>query len=285
MPSSQQAAKLAVVTVLVGVAFGSGEIRKEYRYLVGPKASVSVTNEYGPISVRPGSGNQVIVTAILHSDKVEIDQSHTNSRVDVLSHLLPGADQDSGRVDYELQIPADASVTLRSNTGPLHAERLNGDVTMEGTTASVDVRDINDAHVHIKTMDGPVALTNVRNGHVEITSLGGDVNLNSVSGTLVDVNSNSGKIHYDGDFGGGGQYRLMSNTGDIEAFAPSSASIDVTARSIHGQVDNDFLLEPTHTNFIVKAGSAFAGTVGKAASSVKLKSFSGKIHLKKRLNN
>jgi hypothetical protein len=56
----------------------------------------------------------------------------------------------------------------------------------------------------------------------------------------------------------------------------------VTARSVRGKVENDFLLEPKHTPFVVKAGSAFAGTMNKAASSVRLFSFSGKIHLKKR---
>ncbi len=285
MQSSQQAAKLAAVTLLVGVAFGAGELRKEFRFVVGPRASVTVTNQYGPISVKPGAGNQVVVTAFLHSDKVEVDQSHAGNRVDFLSHLLPGSDADSGRVDYEVQVPSDASVSLHSSTGPLHVERINGDVAVEGATATVDVRDINNAHVHIKTMDGPVTLSRVSNGHVEVTSVNGDVTLSAVNGSMVEVNSNGGKIHYDGDFGDGGQYRLMSYSGDIEAFAPSAASIDVTARSVHGQVENDFLLAPEHTSFLSRAGSAFAGTIGKAASSVKLRSFSGKIHLKKRPSN
>jgi hypothetical protein len=285
MQNRQHVAKLAAITILVGVAFGAGEIRKEYRFIVGPKASVSVTNQYGPISVKPGSANQVIVTAILHSDKVEIDQSYAGNRVALLSHLLPGSDQDTGRVDYEVQVPADANVSLHSGTGPLRAERLNGDLSIEGATANVDVRDINNAHVHVNTMDGSVNLTNVSNGHVEVTSVNGDVNLNRVTGAMVEVNSNGGRIHYDGDFSGGGQYRLMSNTGDIEAFAPAYASIEVSARSVHGQVENDFMLEPEHTSFLQRAGSAFAGTIGKAASSVKLHSFSGKIHLKKRQTN
>ena len=136
--------------------------------------------------------------------------------------------------------------------------------------------------MHIKTLNGPVTLTNVRDGHIEITSVSGDVVLNSVNGPLVQVNSNSGKIRYDGDFGGGGDYNLTSHSGDIEATAPSYASIDVTARSEQGKVENDFSLQPKHTTFLMKAGSAFAGTMGEAASSVKLFSFSGKIHLKKR---
>jgi hypothetical protein len=114
--------------------------------------------------------------------------------------------------------------------------------------------------------------------------MGGDVLMNEVSGTLVAVNSNSGKIKYAGDFGDEGEYSFTSHTGDIEAIAPAFASIDVLARSDQGRVDSDFSLEPKHTPFYVKGGSAFAGTLGKAASSVKLFSFSGKIHLKKRQN-
>jgi len=173
-------------------------------------------------------------------------------------------------------------VSLHSATGPLHVEKLHGDVILEGNTAIVDVRDVSAGHVHVKTLNGAVTLTNVSDGHVEITSVSGDVALNAVNGSLVHVNSSSGKIHYDGDFGEAGDYSLTSHSGDIEAIAPSYASIEVVARSVQGKVENDFPLQPEHTSFVARAGSAFAGTMGKAASSVKLLSFSGKIHLKKR---
>jgi DUF4097 and DUF4098 domain-containing protein YvlB len=285
MLSRQRAANLVVVMVLVGVVFATAEDHKEYRFKVGRKASISIVNQYGPISVKAGARKEVIVTAILHSDKVEVDRGQSGSRVTLLSHLLPGADPTSGQVEYQVVVPADASVTLQSSTGPLHVERLHGDVILEGNTANVDVRDLADGHVHVKTLNGPVTLTNITDGHVEITSLSGDVVLNAVSGPLVEVNSSSGKINYDGDFGGEGEYSLTSHTGDIEATAPGDASIDVTARSEQGKVVSDFSLQPKHTSFPIRAGSAFAGTVGKAASSVRLFSFSGKIHLKKRQTN
>ena len=282
MQSRQRAAKLVLVVMVAGATLAAGEVRKEFRYTVGHHASVSIVNQYGPISVKPAPGLQVIVTAILASDKVEVDASQNGDRVDVVSHLLPDANEDNARVEYQVQVPVDASVSLHSSTGVLHAERLRGDVTLEGPSASVDVHDITDAHVHVKTMNGPVTLVNIRQGHVEIASVSGEVNLRQVSGSFVQVNSTSGKINYDGDFGGAGRYLLTSHTGDIEAIAPSYASIEVVARSEKGIVENDFPLQPEHTSFVVKAGSAFAGTVGKAASSVKLFSFSGKIHLKKR---
>ena len=279
----QRATSYAVVTVLVLAALAAAETtHQEMHFKVGRRASVSIINQYGAISVKPGTGKVVSITATLYSGKVEIDHSKSRRRVAVFSHLLEGADTETGRVDYEVLVPADASVTLHSTTGPLHVEKLHGDIMLEGTTANVDVRDVSSGHIHVRTLNGPVTLTNVSDGHVDITSVGGDVALNSVNGSVVHVNSSSGKIHYDGDFGDAGDYALTSHSGDIEAIAPAYASIEVVARSVQGTVEKDFPLEPEHTSFVPRAGSAFAGTMGEAASSVKLLSFSGKIHLKKR---
>jgi hypothetical protein len=275
------AAKFVTIIALAGVAFAAGENRKDLHFKVGKHPIVSINNPYGPVVVKPGAPHQVVVTAILHSDKVELDQSKSHNRVDIVSHLLPGADQNSGIVEYQIQVPPDANVTLHTDSGRVHAEKLHGDVTVAGAEGPIEVLDCAGGHVHVRTLSGNVSLNDVH-GHIEIMSMGGDVVMNQVSGTLVAVNSNSGKIKYVGDFGDEGEYDFTSHTGDIEAIAPAFASIDVLARSDQGHVDSDFSLEPKHTPFYAKGGSAFHGTLGKAASSVKLFSFSGRIHLKKR---
>jgi DUF4097 and DUF4098 domain-containing protein YvlB len=261
------------------------ETHKEYRFTVGPKAGVSVNNPYGSVSVKPAIGNVVVINAVLSSDRVEVDNALVGNRVEVQSHLLPGADAQSGRVDYEILAPADASITLHSSTGSLRAEKLHGDVSLEGAAATVDVRDITNAHVHIKTLNGPVTLTNVQDGHIEIDSLSGNVTLRSVNGPLVQVVSTSGGISYIGDFGDHGDYRFTSHSGDIDAVVPGSTSADVSARSVRGEVHDDIPLQPKqHTSFVLKEGVALWGTMGRAAisSTVVLRSFSGKIHLRKR---
>lgn len=282
MQSKLRAAALPVIVVVLTTA-GIAQIKKEYRYTVKAHSSITVTNAYGPISVTPALGYTVIVRATLASKNVEIDQDQNGNRVDILSHLLEGAGPENGRVDYEVQVPVDASISLHTTSGSLRAERLSGDVTMEGADAPVEVRDISNAHVHVKSLNGPVVLTNIRQGHVEITSVSGDVTLSSVSGPLVQVNSTSGKIHYDGDFGAAGDYNLTSHSGDIDAVAPSDASIDVSARSVKGQVENDFPLQPkAHLLGSFDKARAFMGTAGKAASKVVLHTISGKIRLKTR---
>ena len=279
---------LAIGAMLTGTLLADtmlAQTRKEYRFSVGPKAGISVNNPYGSISVKPTTSSVVVINALLYSDKVEVDKNLVGNRVEIQSHLLPGADAQSGRGDYEILVPADASITLHSSTGPLRAERLHGDVTLEGAAATVEIRDITGAHVHIKTLNGPVTLTNVQDGHVEVDSLSGGVTLNGVTGPLVQVISTSGNINYIGDFGDRGEYRLTSHSGNIEAMVPETTSADVSARSVRGEVHDDIPLQPrAHTWFVIKEGSAFWGTMGRAAfsSTVVLRSFSGKIHLSKR---
>jgi DUF4097 and DUF4098 domain-containing protein YvlB len=283
-PTIQFAAMSAVMAGMT-VATLAAQTHKEYHFNVGPKAGVSVNNPYGSVTVKPSTGNFVVINAILASDKVEVDNSLVGNRVEVQSHLLAGADDRNARVDYEILAPADASVTLHSTAGALRAEKLHGDVDLEGAGANVDVRDITNAHVHVKTLNGPVSLTNVQDGHVEVDSLSGNVTLKSVNGPLVQVISTSGAISYVGDFGDHGEYRLTSHSGDIEAVVPDSTSADVSARTVRGEVHDDIPLQPKqHTSFVLKEGSAFWGTMGRAAASstVVLRSFSGKIHLRKR---
>jgi len=281
---SKRGAKLVAIGVIVAGTL-IAETKKELHFSVGAKAGVSVVNPYGSISVKPSTNNTVVINAVLHSDKVEVDNNQSGNRVDIQSHLLAGADAESGRVDYEVLVPADASVTLHSSTGSLRAEKLHGDLSLEGPGSSVDIRDISNAHVHVKTMNGPVNLDNIQNGHVEVDSLSGDITLHAVTGPVVQVVSTSGRINYIGDFGKSGEYRLTSHSGDIEATIPEWTSADVSARSVRGEVSDDIPLQPkAHSYFAIDKGRAFAGTVGKMAvsSTVVLRSFSGKIHLRKR---
>jgi DUF4097 and DUF4098 domain-containing protein YvlB len=279
--SFQQTAVVTLVLATYLSAAAFAETKKEYRFTVGPNASVSVDTQYGAISVKPGSGDQVVVTATLKSDNVEVDQQQNGNRIEIASHLLQG-EGPAGQVDYELLIPPDATLNLHSSTGSLSVAALQGDITLEGTDAVVSVRNVSNGHVHVRTMRGPITLTDVRNGHVEIASISGDVHMKSVTGPLVQVNTGSGKIFYDGDFGSGGEYRFTTHRGDIEALAPANVSADFRAHSVLGRVRHDFPLQPHHTRFSMEAGRSFFGTAGNAASEVVLRSFSGRIRLKQR---
>src|ERR1700681_4493091 len=87
-------AALILATCLASTAFAQkGEAKKEYRFTVGPHPNISVDTQNGAISVKPGSGNQVVVTATVKSDNVEVDRQQKGNRVDIASHVLQGTGQ------------------------------------------------------------------------------------------------------------------------------------------------------------------------------------------------
>jgi DUF4097 and DUF4098 domain-containing protein YvlB len=274
-----------VVGVLLVACFSyaaRAENPKVFTYTVGPHAIISVETQYGAVSVRPGNSDQVIVTAFQKSNDVEVDQQQTGNRIAIASHLLRGPDQQSGRIDYQLQVPPDATLNLRSSSGPLSVEHLLGDLTLEGSDAVVNVNSIESAHIHVWTMRGPVSLTDVRNGHVEVSSISGDIRLKAVTGPVVQASSAHGRIFYEGNFGESGEYKLVTHTGDIEALVPTDVSASFRAHSLLGRVQHDFPLQPKHSRFHEEVGRSFIGNSGQASSEVVLRSFSGRIRLKQR---
>ena len=275
-----------VPTMIVIVCLASMAIaqttKKQFKYEVGPDASVTVSNKYGPIAVHSANTKSVVVNVTLHSSKVEIDAQQTGSHVELLSHLLDGADHINAVVDYDLTVPYGTELILRSSTGPLKVEKLGADVSLEGDSASVDVRDVTGAHVHVRTIDGEVTLSDIREGHVEVTTVGGKVYLHSVNGPMVKVETTTGQISYSGELGTHGQYELHSYSGNIELMLPLNASVDMTAISQTGKVTTDFVFRnKPHTVGFFSHGQGISGFLGSGSPPVSVKTVSGDVVINK----
>src|SRR5258708_12677490 len=105
MSTAKYAVRLVTVLALAGVAFGAGETRKDLRFKVGKRPMVSINNPYGPGIVRTGAAHEVVVKAVLHSDKVEIDQRQSLSRMHIVSHLLQRPHSPNGLIEFVLLLP------------------------------------------------------------------------------------------------------------------------------------------------------------------------------------
>ncbi|HSB74569.1 MAG TPA: DUF4097 family beta strand repeat-containing protein [Terriglobales bacterium] len=284
MRGMSRRAHWAVIVLLGCVTLAAAaENKKEFHYNLGPNATVTVVNQFGPVSVSPSADGQVGVIAVLHSNKVEVDATQRGSRLELRSHFLQNASMQDGRVEYQLRIPADSSLNVRSTSGSISVQGINADLVLEGDAADVVVRQAHGGHIHVRTLNGPIRLEDVDHGDVEVISVSGPVTLVNTDGRLVSVNTTDGKITYNGDFGDGGEYVLANHSGDIDVTLPASASVDISATSATGAVSNDFPFHPeAHTSVPLTQGKSFAGTANAGSSSVRLRSFSGKIHVKKR---
>jgi hypothetical protein len=268
-----------VVLVISFLALSAGaqdKDKKELTYNVGPRAVVSITNNYGPITVKPSPSRQVVVETLSHSDGVSLVNEQHGDRIELHSiSSRPG----NNLVDYTVLVPVDAFVSLRSSDGTLRAQGLRGDVILEAAAASVEVTDISDAHLHIRTLSGPITLTDIRNSHLDIHSVSGNVMIRNVTGPSVEVNAGSGRISYQGDPGPSGEYLLTSHSGDLEVSIPASALVDIKARSIKGQSDPEFPIASGFSN--ASAGNLLLKPGTLTGSRFELRSFRGKIRLKR----
>jgi DUF4097 and DUF4098 domain-containing protein YvlB len=274
--------RLALCATLLAFPLISSAEKKEYKYSAPAGSTVSIINQRGTITVKPANGRQVIISANPASDKVEVDASQSGSRINLRTHSVNKANGNEGNVDYDVQLPPDTSITIDSGSGDIRVENVRGNVTVDSEEGQVEIRGVTGGFVQVQSVNGGITVQNVQKGRVQLTSMGGNLQLNGVSGSNVSAKSTTGSITFNGDFAGGGDYLLANHSGDISVTLPASASIDLTARSIQGSVENDFPLQkPAHTSFQLKEGKAIAGTSNSGASSVELRSFSGKIRVKK----
>jgi DUF4097 and DUF4098 domain-containing protein YvlB len=260
--------------------------RKEVRIDIAPGGTVNIVSGGGSIALHSGAGHQLLVSYTVHSAKVEVDQdaSANKQRVELLTHALPGEKPtaDEAKVDYDVTVPAGISVDVSTTSAPITADGISSEIGLSSETGQITVHNIARSHVHVRSMAAPVTLQDVTTSRVDIQSTGGAVQLKNVNGQRVAVGTTSGNIGYEGDCSGGGNYILTTHSGAIDVTLPATASVDLTARSTTGAVENDFpLQQKPHTSFVPQQGRSFAGTSNSGSSSVELQSFSGKIRVKK----
>jgi len=265
-------------------AFGSDSTR-QIKLTVATGGLVNVVNSGGSVTVHQGGPHQVLVNAVSHSDKIEVDANNTpdGRRADIRTHVLSEQkpNSDESKVDYLITVPPGVSVTVSTATAPITIDGVSSDLSLSSDTGHITVKNATSTHLQVRGVAAPVVLTNIV-GYVEVTSSGGTVQLSQVTGPKVSVSTTSGDIGYQGDFSGGGSYVLSTHSGGIDVTLPANASVDLTARSITGSVENDYPLQSkSHMTFVPMQGRSFAGTSNSGSSSVELQSFSGKIRVKK----
>jgi DUF4097 and DUF4098 domain-containing protein YvlB len=281
-----------LLTAAAGLALGicvaaqAAETHKEAKLDIASGGTLNIVNGAGSVTLHSGSGHQIVVSYTVHSDKVEVDQntSSNKQRVELRTHALPDQKPtaDEARVDYDITVPAGISLNVNTTSAPITAENLSGDIGLSSETGQISVTNIAKSHLRVRSMTAPVILKDVTLTRVDIQSTGGGVTLNNVTGQRIAAATTSGDITYRGDCSGGGDYLLTTHSGAINMTLPPTASVDLTARSTTGSVDNAFPLEEKrHNTFTPQQGRSFAGTSNSGSSSVELQSFSGKIRVKK----
>ncbi len=268
---------------------GNTEQQEERHFTVKDRPVVIITNIVnGRIEVKSWKNPEVIVTITSVPGKVSIDAEQVGDRIDINATSLVNASQQPHEVEanFQLMVPEQTELQLRTQTGLILVEQVNGDMKLQSIAGDVHLREVS-GYIIVKTTSGSL-LCSLCSGKLEYNSISGGAQILQPSLSNVNVMTTTGNILYDGDFVRTGLYTMNSGRGLVEVRFSGTDSFDLNAQTYRGTVDNQaaaFLKPDTHGgkhHSQSKFSHSLFGTVGQGYAKVELSSYSGTIRILKR---
>jgi DUF4097 and DUF4098 domain-containing protein YvlB len=259
----------------------------EKRYSVAGRPVVVIQNiGNGRIEVKSAKNAEVFVSATQASDKVSVDIEQVGDRIDVTSVLMDlSAQPNETEVNFQLTVPEETELQLKTQTGLIYVEQVMGDMTLETVAGDVHLKEVS-GYIIVSTKGGSLVCTQCA-GKLKFDSISGNAQILQPALNNVALMTTTGNILFDGDFVRTGLYSMKSGKGLVEVRFSGSDSFDLNAQTTLGTVDNQaaaYLRPDSHgvRHLASKFTKGLFGTVGQGLAKVELSSYSGTIRILKR---
>jgi DUF4097 and DUF4098 domain-containing protein YvlB len=265
-----------------------GTQRVEKQFSVTGRPVVVIHNvASGRIEVKSWkNAHQVDIVGTQSSNKIAFDIEQAGDRVDVNANILDASAQPIElEANLQLTVPEETELQLKTETGLIYVEQVNGDMKLESYGGDVHLKEVS-GYVIVKTTGGSLVCTQCA-GKLDFSSISGSAQLLQPQLNDVNVMTTTGNILFDGGFVRTGLYSMRSGKGLVEVRFSSNDSFDLNAQTSTGTVDNqaaDFLKPDNHKvrRFPSKVIHGFVGSVGAGLAKVELSSYSGTIRIMRR---
>jgi DUF4097 and DUF4098 domain-containing protein YvlB len=200
---------------------------------IKPNETVSISTARGNISVHPSDDSKLHV--IVHKTAYGASESDAHDRADAAKVLvtssgngyqiqpqISGSNSSRVRVDLEVQLPAQTSVTAQASRGNISVIQMAGPVTLTTKNGNLDIHDIT-GDVNADISHGDSRLMNIK-GNVRLNGGGGEVDLSDISGEAT----------IDGDFYGPIRARNVAKSTRY-----TSSRTNLTIGRLSGQLELD----------------------------------------------
>jgi DUF4097 and DUF4098 domain-containing protein YvlB len=270
-----------------GVAAKASGQRLERQFAVTGRPVVMIqAMGSGRIEVKSWKNSLVIVNASRASDKIAVDIEQAGDRIDVTANALDTEAQPSElEANFQITVPEDTELQLKTQTGLIYVEQVIGDMTLQSVAGDVHLKEVS-GYIVVRTTGGSLVCTQCA-GKLEFRSVSGGAQILQPALTNVSLFTTSGNIFYDGDFIRTGIYTMQSGKGTVEVHFSGADSFDLSAQTTMGTVDNRasaYLKPDSHgmKHMASKFAKGFFGTVGQGLAKVELSSYSGTIRILRR---
>ena len=240
----------------------------------------------GRIEVKSSKNTEVIVAATQASNKVGIAAEQVEDRVDVSATILDSsAPANELEANFQLTVPEETELQLKSQTGLVYVEQVMGDMTLQSIAGDIHLKEVS-GYIVVRTTAGSLVCTQCA-GKLNFNSISGNAQVLQPGLSSVALFTMSGNILFDGDFIRTGIYTMKSGKGTVEVHFSGSDSFDLNAQTATGSVDNQaeaYLRPDSHgvRHIASRFTKGLFGTVGSGLAKVELSSYSGTIRILKR---
>jgi DUF4097 and DUF4098 domain-containing protein YvlB len=281
---------VGVLACAGSLALANTNEQQERHFAVKDHPFVIINNIVnGRIEVKSWKNSEVVVTSTFIPGKVAIDAEQVGDRIDINATSLVTNSSEPHEVEanFQLLVPEQTELQLRTETGLILVEQVNGDMKLQSVAGDVHLKEVS-GYIIVKTTSGSLVCT-LCSGKLEYNSISGGAQILQPSLSNVNLMTTTGNILYDGDFIRTGLYTMNSGRGLVEVRFSGTDSFDLNAKTYSGHVDNQasaFMTPDTHggkrrnTDTIYKHG--LFSTVGQGLAKVELSSYSGTIRILKR---
>ena len=282
---SWRVAGMALLALSVGVSAHAQGRRFERHFTVQGKPVVTVQNATGRIQVRAWDRQEVMIVGQRGSTNVEVDTEQVGNRIEIATRVISdNPNPDALRADYDISVPAESELQVRSDSGNVTVDSVHGDMSFDTVAADLALQDV-EGYLVVKSIGGSTICTRC-SGRLDATSISGDFKLLQPTMDNVRVQTSSGNILFDGSFMNRGIYVLKNYSGTIEVRFSSTDSFDVRATSLYGNVINQAPVVPDRHSMPAPRSSGLAkslfGSMNDGRAKVELSSFNGTIRISKR---
>ena len=261
--------------------------RFEKRFSVKSRPVVVMQNiANGRIDVKSWKNAEVVIAGTQASNKISVETEQVGERVDVTTTVLDNTAQASDlEANFQITVPEETELQLRTQTGLIYVEQVMGDMTLQSVAGEVHLKEVS-GYIVVRTTNGSLICTQCA-GKLDFNSVSGSAQLLQPALTNVNVFTTSGNILFDGDFIRTGIYTMRSGKGTVEVHFSGNDSFDLNAQTATGTVDNQavaYLKPDSHgvRHMASKFTKGLFGTVGTGLAKVELSSYSGTIRILKR---
>jgi DUF4097 and DUF4098 domain-containing protein YvlB len=214
----------------------------ERRFRTPGPPRLHVDNAAGETVARATEGEEVVVRARkrVHADSaerarrvldnvvVDMDQDGDEIRVSQRAFLVDRGiaglfREGRAAVDYEIDLPRQASVTARSTSGEITVAGVKGSVELQSVSGDISVDGVRGA-LHVRTVSGACRAGGCA-GVLEANTISGDLTLERCALRGAGVRTVSGDVEAEAVLAPEGRYSIVTVSGDVALATPSPCAV------------------------------------------------------------